>query len=386
MSYHILLVSHMGDLYGADRSLLDLATGLTRRGHQVVVSCPSRGALWEKLGEFGLSRVFLPASLLVGGRFWLPRSILRFPFQIRNLARCLRVLRGERFDLVHCNNTWVVEPAIAGKILGVPVVMHYRGILKDNPYIHWIPRRYLCQLFNWLSDKVICVSRAGERSMLESGCLPEKLAVVHNGLDLTRVEGSLPGINWERPEVARGSAIIGCVARMAPRKCHPVLLSAFSILRRSVTDVLLVLVGGGKPSYVRKMKIMASRLGIGTATEFVGEVRDVGRYYREFSLLAVPSVNEAFAGVYWEAGLFGIPSIGTTSGGAAEAIEDGVTGLIIPPDNPVQLAQAMLKILENPGMRKEMGRRAKQRVARLFTPQRMVEGVERVYQKILDCR
>jgi glycosyltransferase involved in cell wall biosynthesis len=131
---------------------------------------------------------------------------------------------------------------------------------------------------------------------------------------------------------------------------------------------------------------MACRLGIEAATQFVGEVRDVGPYYLEFSLFALPSVNEPFAGVYLEAGLFGIPAIGTTSGGAAEAIEDGVTGLIVSPDNPAQLAQAMLKILEDPDMAKEMGRRAKQRVSRLFTAQRMVEAVERVYHEVLDCK
>jgi glycosyltransferase involved in cell wall biosynthesis len=115
-------------------------------------------------------------------------------------------------------------------------------------------------------------------------------------------------------------------------------------------------------------------------------VRDVGLYYLEFSLFALPSVKEPFAGVYLEAGLFGIPAIGTTSGGAAEVIEDGVTGLIVPPDNPAQLAQAMLKILEDADMAKEMGRRAKQRVSEIFTAQRMVEAIESVYHEVLDCK
>jgi glycosyltransferase involved in cell wall biosynthesis len=90
--------------------------------------------------------------------------------------------------------------------------------------------------------------------------------------------------------------------------------------------------------------------------------------------------------VYLEAGLLGVPAIGTSSGGATEIIDDGVTGYIVPPNNPVQLAQAMLKILENPDIGKEMGKRAKQRVTRLFTAQRMVDGVERIYQEVLDRR
>jgi glycosyltransferase involved in cell wall biosynthesis len=376
----------MGDIYGSDRSLLDLATALAKRGHEVVVSCPYRGALWAKLGEMSLNRVFLPTSPLVLGWFLLPRSILRLPFQIRNLVRYLQFLRAARFDIIHCNTTHVMEPAIAGKILGVPVVMHCRSILKDNPYIHWIPRRYIPLLINWLSEKVICVSKAVERSLLESGCLPEKLVVVYNGFGLARVIGSFPAFMPDRSEAARGNAIIGCVAQMIPRKRHSILLKAFSILASSVPGARLVIVGGGKPSYVRKLKRMACRLGIGAATQFVGKVRDVGLYYLEFSLFALPSVKEPFAGVYLEAGLFGIPAIGTTSGGAAEVIEDGVTGLIVPPDNPAQLAQAMLKILEDADMAKEMGRRAKQRVSEIFTAQRMVEAIESVYHEVLDCK
>ena len=146
----------------------------------------------------------------------------------------------------------------------------------------------------------------------------------------------------------------------------------------------IVVIDDGMASYVHKVKALASRLRIDRATQFVGEVCDVSPYYRQFAVLAVPSFAEAFGLVYGEAATYGIPAIGTSDGGAPEIIEDGVTGFIVPPEDPEKLAQAMLTILENPNLAKEMGKCAKERVLRLFSSYNLIKGVENVYKELLD--
>jgi glycosyltransferase involved in cell wall biosynthesis len=275
-----------------------------------------------------------------------------------------------------------IEPAIAGKILGLRVVVHCRGILKGNPYTFFAGWKQACLLVGYLSDRMVCVSEAVRSQMVEAGCNPLKLSVVPDGVDLPMSPSfDLPERVTSQAVLGKGP-IVGCVARINPQKGYPTLLRAFAIVKRSIPNARLVIVGGGVPSYIRRMKDLAIGLGIYDRTEFVGEVFDVGSYYAKFRVLAVPSRAEGFGLTYVEAGLYGVPAIGTSSGGASEIIEDGTTGFIIPPENPELLAKWILSILNNHEQGKIMGKRAKDRVTRLFSVSGMVKGVERVYQEL----
>lgn len=383
MKNRVLLVSHSSGVYGAEKCLFSLAKGLHKDHYRVVVSCPGAGPLWDKLGESGIPRTYLPTRNWMSTEFRFLRSIKRIPSQMFNTCRALLLLKVRKFDLVHCNSITSLEAAVAAKILRVPVVIHCREMLKGNPSGFFAGWKRAYRIADGLGNKVICISKAVQQQMLEAGCREENMVVIYDSFEMSYTY-SAP-LEMEPPSDRESSSnpVIGCVAGIHPRKGHPTLLRAFSIVKRSIPNARLIIVGDGMASYVHEIKALASRLGIDSATQFVGEVGDVGPFYRQFAVLAVPSFAEAFGLVYGEAAVFGIPAIGTSDGGAPEIIEDGVTGFIVPPEDPQRLAQAMLTILENPKLAKEMGRCAKERVLRLFSSCNYIKGVENVYRDVL---
>jgi len=375
----ILFVSHSCGLYGAGRCLLSLLDVLDRDRCEMLVVCPERGALADEIERRGLPVRLLPCTPWIMENPVWSESLVKLPAQAANVGRFIPFLKKQRIDLVHCNSVACLEAAAAAKTLRVPVVVHCREMLKNSPYGFSAGWRAACRMVDRLADKVVCMSRAVRAQMLEAGCRPSRSVVVYDFFPRPQAPPAPPARKDSAP-------IIGCVAGLHPRKGHEVLLRAFAAVRRAVPDARLRIIGGGKAAYVEKLKKNAVDLGVERAVEFLGEVREPGRFFGNFRVFALPSRAEAFGLVYGEAAQYGVPAIGTSDGGASEIIEDGVTGFIVAPEDAQALAAALVKLLENPRLAREMGRRARERVARLFTPEKLARGVENVYDELLKCK
>jgi len=383
MKKRILFISHSSGTYGAERCLISLVRALDKDRYDITVACPKDGPLIKELERFDVNWTYLPTSLWIMSRFRLSRSILKLPIQLINVYRAYCLLKSGNFDLVHCNSIVSLEGAIAAKLLSLPVVIHCRELLKDCPYGFFLGWKKAYRLVECFSDKLICISKSVQHAVHEAGVNADKTVVIYDTFELPHImPNSLDRKNLQG-NYTEENIVIGCVAQISPRKDPITLLQAFSIVKRSIPKSELIIIGDGRSSYVNKVKALASKLGIDSSTKFVGHVSDPGAYYRNFALLTVPSYAEPFGLVYGEAALYGIPAIGTSSGGAKEIIEDGVTGFIVPPKEPKILARAMLKILKDPELAKNMGIRAKERVQLTFTLKDLVESVEKVYEEVL---
>jgi len=246
--------------------------------------------------------------------------------------------------------------------------------------------RVAYRLAGLLSDKLICNSIVVRNLAIKAGCLPEKTVVIYNGFEHANRETPLGRCPCYGNRIDQLQPIIGCVSAIHPRKGHKTLFRAFSIVRREIPSAQLYIYGDGKARYIRALKTLATRLNITGATHFMGKSGETGAPYRAFTLFVLPSYAEAFGRVYVEAGLSGIPAIGTSHGGAPEIIEDGVTGLIVPPEDPEELAAAMLRILKDKLLATQMGVRAQERMNKLFDLREMICRVESVYEALLTNR
>jgi glycosyltransferase involved in cell wall biosynthesis len=383
MKPRILLVSHSSGVYGAEKSLLILAKGLNKESYDIVVSCPKKGPLWEELAKIKVERIFLRTISSLIGRFRFIRGLLRLPIQLWNVLQIISLIRKGRFDLIHCNSIACLDAALAAKLLGIRVIMHCREFLKGNPYNFFIGWRNAYLLAEYISDKVICNSRVVQDLMIEAGCRPAKIVVIYNAFEEANADPTVDDSLWCQEIGAKSQPIIGCVSGIHPRKVHQTLLQAFSIVKQNVPNARLLIYGDGKTCYVRRMKRLASKLKIETATRFCGKIDEVSDVYNQFKVFVLPSYAEAFGRVYVEAALRGIPAIGTSHGGASEIIEDGVTGFIVPPKNPERLAKAMLRILQDDKLAAEMGSRARQRMQEKFAYHKIMRSVQEVYEELL---
>jgi|GEM_PF-2137273 len=388
MKIRVLIISHSSGIYGSERALLILAKNLQKSGiYDVNVTCPEMGPLVRELVHHDVRTIRLPTHSCLVTRFRTARTLVTLPLYLRNIYRAYDLFRSGDYDIVHCNTNVSLEAAVAARMLNLPVVIHARELLKDNPTNFFSGWQKSYRMVDYLATKVICVSNYLREEMLEAGCSSEKATVIYNCFEKNtstlrqeQGNGASDNVNVDR------TPVIGCVSSIRPRKGITTLVRSFAIVRRQMPDVKLRIVGGGPRSYLRHVKRLAKKLHVHEHIDFSGQVTDASPYYKNFSVFALPSYAEAFGRVYGEAGLHGLPAIGTSAGGAAEIIEDGVTGRIVPPKDSEALAQAILEILSDSELASQMGRRARERVENYFTVRHQINRVMRVYDELLFQR
>ncbi len=184
----------------------------------------------------------------------------------------------------------------------------------------------------------------------------------------------------DRTPAARDTseALIGTIARHDPVKGLDVLIDAMPLL----PDVRLVLIGSGPETAA--LHEQCERLGVADRVEF----RDVpwgatADHLASFDLFVLPSRNEGFPVTIMEAMLAGIPVIATDVGGVRESVDDSVTGLVVPPEDPAALAAAIQRLIDDPSLRDRMGGEARRRGVRRFTVDATVDSYLDLYREVL---
>jgi glycosyltransferase involved in cell wall biosynthesis len=252
----------------------------------------------------------------------------------------------------------------------------------------WLDRTYTL-LDRWSlrgAYRVVTVCGPFADNLVSRGIDRHKITVFHNAVkpfvappleEVRRVRHSL-GLHNE--------AVILAVGRLSYEKGTADLLRAAAVLSntKGFPNFRVVLVGDGpeRESLVR----LASRLGIEAKVTMAGFERDTKPYYSIATLLAVPSHTEGSPNVVLEGMAAGLPIAATAVGGVPEILEDGLTGLIVPPRNPNAMADAILRILTDPEMRLRLGTAAQLQAESNFTPHEYKRSLIGFYQKTLEGR
>jgi phosphatidylinositol alpha-1,6-mannosyltransferase len=180
------------------------------------------------------------------------------------------------------------------------------------------------------------------------------------------------------------------VARLVRRKGHNVVLRALEAIWREAPDVRYVVVGAGPE--LANLQALAAGLSKPQQVSFVGEQSDdeVAAWLALATVFvmtprALPDGDvEGFGLVYLEAAWFGVPSVAARTGGVAEAVSDGDTGLLVPEGDVAATARAVLRLLHDDGVRRAMGERARRRVTNDFSARRGAETILRVFDRAAE--
>lgn len=302
------------------------------------------------------------------------------------LALC-RYLRQARPTIVH---SYMHTPSMYGRICaaltGVPVVINSRRCLevfKDGkPYYHLLER-----VLNRYSTRILVNSDAVKQRVLQhERQIAEKLQVVYNGVDtdlyapLTGPLSACPRLveqkrAWGIPAAA---PVVGIVANLIPYKGYRDFLLAAAEVHRQCPSAYFVCVGEDR-GIQHELDALCREQGIRDHVMFTGRLTTIPDVLRIFDVQVSASHQEGFSNTILEGMATGNPIVATAVGGTPEAIEDGVSGLLVPPHQPDALAQAMLTILQNPELARKFGKNARQRVEGHFSMPRMIEALETVY-------
>jgi len=354
---------------GLEKVLASIVLSLDKAKYDIQVWCLARG------GE--VAQALIDKGITV--RILEIHSYYN-PLQILVLAR---LMKKERFHLIHTHGYFASTfGRFAAILVCIPVVITH----VHSTYFDYGKRNLLVERFlSYFTDMIICISRAVETFVIvNEGISKIKTCLIYNAVDLPvyidddhrtqEVRNSL-GINAE-------AIVIMVVASLTVNKGHRILLEAFAKVYRTHQTMRLVIVGDGP---LRKELETASRqLMIDQAVIFLGIRNDVFELLQASDIFVLPSQHREGLGVSLiEAMAVGLPVIGTNLGGIPEVIVDGENGFLVSPKSPDQLADALMKFVNDQGLRISMGRRGRQIYEEDFTLSKMIRQVETLYDQLL---
>ncbi|RMX04183.1 glycosyltransferase family 1 protein [Corticibacter populi] len=346
--YRIVMVAHSHQLGGIERHVLMLSDALAERGHAIAYAGPLDG--W--LGEHMRSRGHACAPVAMRGMYD-PLSA----WQLRRFARRWRA------DVIHGHAQ------------------------RGARYAHWaggqrIPSLATAHATNahkWFAkgQRIIAVSYAVQDFLLSQGFAAGDVHVVHSGVpDLGPV--APPDA---RPISADRPLVLAMIARLDAVKGHDIALQALARLKDR-WPLRLLFAGADDTPWAQQMRTQAETLGIAHQVTFLGQRSDVAQVLASVDVLLAPSRREALCLALIEGAAAARPGIGTDIGGIPEVIVDQHTGLLVPPQDPDALANAIAVLAADSATRIAMGHAARHRYEQRFTLPAMVRGVEAQYASL----
>lgn len=356
-----LRVAHLDtgrDWRGGQAQVLHLVEGLARRGVVVCLLAP-RGPLLDRTNVGG-----------VAAFEWNPRG----DWDAWALARAVRIL--ERFvpDVVHCHSA-------RAHAVGVPAagLARARAVVVSRRVAVPVGRNLFSVLkYRMPVDRYLCVSRGVAEELRRSGIPLAKLALVPDGVSSDPPSAgeslrALAGIPADAP-------VVGTVAALTAEKRHEDLLAAAAAVARALPRVHFVWFGDG-PLRAR-LERLRSDLGLDARVHLLGFRADARSLMAQCTVIALASDLEGIGTSLMDAQVLGVPVVATAVGGIPEVVENGVTGILVPPRAPAALAAALLEVLVRPERSKEMAERARESAAR-FHLDRTVDRTLEEYLAVL---
>jgi glycosyltransferase involved in cell wall biosynthesis len=357
----VLHVMRMSGVSGAENHLLELTTALRECGwmSDVLVPSPHPRALdgFARRLATSCERVQL-----------VP---MRLDLSPRLVLRLARLLASGRYDVAHAHLVhadWHL--AAASHLVGnVPLVSSKHN---HDPFRRLAAFRLIERAVIRRYSGVISISES-LRDFTEA-TTGVGTATIHYGLSAP----SEPPTRRERPEKARLLA----VGRLEEQKGFDVAVQAMALVVRAEAAAHLSIAGDGHRR--RQLADQISALGLTDAVSLLGPRDDVHELMLGADILIHPARWEGFGLVLLEAMRAGLPIVSTKTGAIPEVVADGATGTLVPPNDPDQLAAAILELIRNPARRREMGVAGFRRLKELFSPEQMARRVAVIYEAAVE--
>ena len=248
------------------------------------------------------------------------------------------------------------------------------GILRARKH------RLAYRLMAGVPDAVFAVSEQVRRHSIEVDRIdPARVQTIYNGLDLR---------DWDtasRPATPSDELLVTTVGNIRRVKGHDVFIKAAASIVPHFPNVSFSIAGDVlEPDYFAELQALVRDLNLSDRFHFAGGVTDMRQHLSAADIFVLPSRSEGFSNAIIEAMAASLPVVATNVGGNSEAVKDGFTGFLVPPDDPAALAAAISRLLSDQSQAKAMGAAGKAIVAENFTTEVMMTRIASAYEKLLS--
>lgn len=374
----ILYVHSSAGLYGADRCLLSIARGLTARSCEVHVAVPEDGPLVRELRKVG-AHIFFLDPVVFRRDVLSPKGAISLALQApASVWKLYRLMRRERYDLVHSNTSVTLGGAIAARLSGTPHVWHFREIQKEFGFM----LRLYEPVVKLLSTRLIFITQA-VADQFADGRIRAKGKVIYDGIPVQDYD------NLAAEPESNGSVVITSVGRLAPYKGQDVLVKALAEVSRQGVDLQAYIVGdvyADRRAYRMKLIDLAVKLGLGEKTHFVGFQETIQPYLERCNIFVMPATGqEALGIVMLEAMAACRAVVAADVGGVAEVVRDGETGMLVEAGDEKEMAAAIVGLTRDRKKRRQLARQGHEAVNERFSDEAMLAAVTGVYEEIIGA-
>ena len=356
----VVYVANSANFGGANRVLTDLVNGLDRSRFNPSIIAPSDGPLVDWAKARGVPCRVIPAGDHLG------RVAL-----LRRAAQLAPAVAGAH--IVHAIDPMSYRAAgLASTIAGASSVCHIEFPI-DRDAAKWS--------FRFGPDLIVtCYERqARETEEQIADTKPDcRVVAVHNAVDTDTFSAG------ESPRLVDAKHVALIIGHLSEIKGYPTFLRAAARAAAQIDDCAFLLLGGEtiQKGYGAYLKELAGELGIAPRVHFLGWRPDVAQVIRSADVVVLPSLAEGLPLSILEAMACAKPVIASPVNGVPEAVDDGVTGLLVPPGSPEPLAEAMVRLFRDPAAAAAMGERGRRVAEDKFSIAAFVSRMEQIYDDL----
>jgi glycosyltransferase involved in cell wall biosynthesis len=339
---------------------------------------PSEGNMLDLAARWGVQPIEVPGL----GRRLSPTD------DARSLAFLVRFFRRFRPHVVHTHTAKAgAIGRLAARLTRVPIVVHtYHGHVFHGYFSKPMTSIFLAveRVLARSTSRLLTVSESVKRELETYRVgVPDQILAMPLGLDLDRFLGSEGGGGELRRELGVGDdrPLVGIVARLVPIKLHEDFVAASALVAARVPRALFLVIGDGERR--SELEALVRGQGLAERVRFLGWRRDLDHIYRDLDVVVLTSANEGSPVSLIEAMAAARPVVATRVGGVPDLVEAGVHGLLVRPGDPAATADAIVALVADPARRRAMGEAGRRRVRDVYSVDRLVSDVARLYAELL---
>jgi len=360
------------DIGGTETQAVELALRMPVSEYAITLGClRAQGPLLNRL----------QGSAVAIAEFH-PRGGIDSPGGVYQVLRLATFLRREKFDVVHAHDLWSNLMGVpAARLAGVRAIVSSQRDLSHFNWYRGMRRRLLRRVQN-LSHVVLANATPIRDGLIaEDGFAPEKLRVIHNGVDTAKFQSGKRDRARLFPHAGEGKLVVLVGNMHTDIKGHPWLIAAAPEVVREFPQTRFVFAGDGesRPVFERQVE----ELGLMQNFMFLGRRDDIPNVLASCDMAVLPSKAEGLPNAVLEYMAAGLPTIASRVGGNAELVEDGVTGLLVPSQDSEALSGALLRLLRDPELSRQFAAGGERRATEDFSFARLIREVDELYTELL---
>ena len=355
---------------GAETSLLLLASKLNRDRYRSLALLPAEGWLSEQLKYAGVPVFFADSKK------W---------YDFRLIREMRRLIGHERVDLIHSQLPGQnFYSSVVGSLTARKTVVTYQGKVELAQAQGW--KGSLRQTtIRRLADAVVAVSEDVGVLLRQSHFPPEKVVRIYNAIDVKRLQVTGNGHLRHGLGLPEDARLVGTVANIRAPKGYAFLVQAARMVIDHIPQAHFIAVGDIDPVLSKPLFELVEKLGLREQFHFLGFRSDIPEILSELDVFVLASTSEGLPLALLEAMAAGKPAVATQCGGPEEVVTNGKTGLLVPPGEPAAIGSALIDLLTNREMAKQLAQAGRAKVREEFALEKMLAQYEALYERLLEA-